>query len=71
MESSDLVHHAMNNEISALLRCFLLEDVYKHDIHHGLHKYVCTIRTNVVNLLYPSGIVVVLFDPKLEGKGIA
>ena len=61
----------MELEISKLTRNFPFEDIYKHDVHHCLHKKVCTIRAYVGQFLHPVGVVVVFPDLEFKFEGVS
>jgi energy-coupling factor transporter ATP-binding protein EcfA2 len=43
----------------------------EHDINHRLHQNVGAIRAHICYLLYPSRIIIVFLDAKLQLKGIS
>ena len=65
MQAPYLIHHAVYDEIAALSGCLFLENIDKHDVDHCLYKDVCSIRTYIIDTLYPVGIIVVLFHTEL------
>ena len=56
----------MNPEISELTRSFLLEHVNQHDVNHGFHQNIRSVRPHIGYLFGPSGIVIILFHTELQ-----
>ena len=71
VQPSNLVHHAVHDELSTLSRSLFLKHIDEHDVHHSLHQNVCTIRTNIVDALNPIGVVVVFLYAKLQAECVA
>ena len=71
MQSSNLVHHAVHDELSALSGSLFLKHIDEHDVHHSLHQDVCTIRPHIVDAFNPIGIVIVFLYAKLQAECVA
>ena len=71
VQSPNLIHHAMYDEITTLFGSFLFEYIDEHNIDHCFHQYVRAIGTHIVDTLHPVGVVVVLLDTELQAESIA
>ena len=65
MQTPDLIHHAVDDEIPTLFGRLFLKDIDEHDIDHRLHKNIRTIRSDVIDTFHPARVVVILFDTEL------
>ena len=64
----DLVHHAMECELSRLLLEALFEHVYQKDVDDGFDKDVGAVGAYHPNVVDPSRGVVILLDLEFKGE---
>lgn len=60
----------MYAEIAELATHFSFEYIYKHDVYHSFNQSVCSFAAYMRQFVYPSRIVVILYNAELQLKEI-